>query len=108
MMGHSTGCQNVLTILRNHSSLLPSSRPHGIIAQAPVSDRQVPFDDDGRMASLAEKARKLREEGKGEEMMGKEESKMMGVGKCSVYRCWSLMCKGGDDDLFSTDLVSSL
>ncbi|KAF2015012.1 DUF1749-domain-containing protein [Aaosphaeria arxii CBS 175.79] len=112
LMGHSTGCQDVVAY-----HVLPSSSPRpkvdGIILQGGVSDRQAWEDmlneDPSKKAefdAVAKKAREWVEAGRGDDVLPREGNVFSEVFEAGVsaYRTDSLVRKGGDDDFFSDDL----
>ncbi|KAH6625281.1 hypothetical protein C7974DRAFT_395797 [Boeremia exigua] len=111
LMGHSTGCQDVMEYLvgKGHSTRPPIN---GAILQAGVSDREAwdfllesPAEKESCAAVLAE-AQRLISLGKEKEIVFREDNivqKELGAA-ISAYRTNSLLAKGGDDDYFSTDL----
>ncbi|ORX35153.1 hypothetical protein BD324DRAFT_582746 [Kockovaella imperatae] len=105
LMGHSTGCQDVMHYLTSPSS---DSRPtvEGGILQAPVSDReyyeQVDNDYTHIWRTRFDQAEQMVKEGKGDHLLDWEFSQK--VGHATAYRLISLYAKGGDDDYFSSDL----
>ena len=84
MVGHSTGCQNIVHYLRDHSINLA-------VLQAPVSDREHAATEDGYEEHL-KMARSLQAEGKAQEMVPRSafwaRSEERRVGKECRYR-WS-------------------
>ncbi|KAN0064648.1 hypothetical protein ACQY0O_002278 [Thecaphora frezii] len=124
LMGHSTGCQDVVTFLLDQERV----RHTGVVAavlQAPVSDRE---DYEKRYSDLAphvrvqwdaklEQARQMVNQGKGHEVLPRldlvpaaSESPQLGNSHAALnpaftaYRYTSLYDVGGDDDLFSWSL----
>jgi hypothetical protein len=113
LMGHSTGCQDIMEYLVGPDS---SSRPaiDGAILQGGVSDREAwvfMTEEDGVRESLnaiIQQAKSLIDAGKEREVMptgaqGNVVSKELGA-PMSAYRTYSLLAPGGDDDYFSSDL----
>lgn len=122
LMGHSTGCQDLMTYLSQTGKDLIVK---GAILQAPVSDRDDfnarKTDKDEGLLKLAEQ---LIKDGKGYELLPRDEkvfqtSVTVNNGKIgdlkgnsdtvldpptTAYRYHSLYAKDGDDDFFSNDL----
>ncbi|OAG10093.1 DUF1749-domain-containing protein [Paraphaeosphaeria sporulosa] len=112
LMGHSTGCQDVMEYLVGLSS---SSRPaiEGAILQAAVSDREgwdTIVSDDASLKESLEKTVAMAgawvARGDGDAILPKKGNKVLEMfdSPCTAYRAHSLLAKGGDDDYFSTDL----
>ena len=117
LMGHSTGCQDLL-----HYVLSPVSegrtRPpvQGIILQGPVSDRDAMYlvldSDDGKTAykTLLNQANAVpQDQWKSTILPFSESRKLMGSVPMSIYRFHSLVSPDSpdnpaDDDLLSSDL----
>ncbi|KAF2643997.1 DUF1749-domain-containing protein [Massarina eburnea CBS 473.64] len=112
LMGHSTGCQDVMEYLtgKDHDNRHPIN---GAILQAAVSDREA-WDDMAssdpvmrtHLDALLHTATALVEEGNGAEILPSTHNPLQDSfgAPVSAYRAWSLLAKGGDDDFFSTDL----
>jgi len=106
LMGHSTGCQDVMEYLTGpgHESRTPIDA--GII-QAPVSDREATLMtmDLAAYKSSCEIAEKMIAAGEGNEIVPSKSTNM----PCPItaYRWLSLMSPNhdGDDDYFSSDLT---
>ena len=127
VMGHSTGCQDVVAFLSRERRFLSGRdgpiRVHGGICQAPVSDREY-FDAhdgqnplgqlqlaesrayiaEGKPGTLLERSSiaqtpRYTDNGRGD---GNSASALQPA--MTAYRFTSLNARGGDDDLFSTDL----
>lgn len=124
LMGHSTGCQDVVTFLSRERQMLSVDAPlrvHGAICQAPVSDREYFDSHEGREAAGQQKlAASMAELDKGKQGALLDRSNVLpagptkngrGNGNAAValdpamtaYRFSSLNGSGGDDDLFSSD-----
>ncbi|KAF2628349.1 DUF1749-domain-containing protein [Macroventuria anomochaeta] len=114
LMGHSTGCQDVMEYLlgRGHEE-----RPkiNGAILQGGLSDREAwdflleSKEEKDSCAAVLVEAQRLIKEGKEREIVYREGNivqKELGAA-ISAYRTNSLLAKGGDDDYFSTDLDDS-
>lgn len=93
MMGHSTGCQDTITLLRGGAQV------SGAILQAPVSDREY-LATLPETAGLLELAERMVAAGQGEAWMPRQ----AGGTATTASRFLSLAGAGGDDDLFSSDL----
>lgn len=100
LMGHSTGCQNIVHHAR-HGAL--AARVSAAVLQAPVSDREylatLP-DTDGHV----EHARALLAAGRPDELMPRDAD----TAPITARRYLSLAAPGGDDDMFSTDIDGAL
>ncbi|KAI9282303.1 hypothetical protein BY458DRAFT_552523 [Sporodiniella umbellata] len=94
-LGHSTGCQDSQWHNR-HSN----KKVLGYILQAPVSDREFLSKNADDYQSSLDLATKMRKEGKGQDLMPRSIAET----PTTADRYYSLTAKGGDDDLFSTDL----
>ncbi|KAF2452036.1 DUF1749-domain-containing protein [Karstenula rhodostoma CBS 690.94] len=112
LMGHSTGCQDVMEYLVGAGF---EKRPgvDGAILQAAVSDREgwgaIVAGDEALKKSLEETvalASSWVSRGDGDAILPKKGSKVLEMfdAPCTAYRAHSLLAKGGDDDYFSTDL----
>jgi pimeloyl-ACP methyl ester carboxylesterase len=112
LMGHSTGCQDIMEYLVGEGKESRDSID-GAILQAGVSDREawqdmVKADEvmKKQLEELKTKAYMLLQEGKGEEIMpleGNPVAKEFGA-PITAYRLDSLLRLRGDDDYFSSDL----
>ncbi|KAJ9113769.1 hypothetical protein QFC20_001795 [Naganishia adeliensis] len=114
LMGHSTGCQGSIQYLLTKHQQTPID---GAILQAPCSDREA-FAEEGhtRVARAAKKIHDQsfpqglkaedRAEKKGEfwDCLPRDSAKEFGLEYMTWYRAWSLLCTGGDDDYFSSDI----
>ena len=106
-MGSSTGCQDIMEYL---TGLGHESRPaiDGGILQAPASDREcfVMTMEPGLYNSSCVAAKKMVDEGNGEEILPKKETNNA-PGPCTARRWLSLASPNhdGDDDYFSSDLT---
>ncbi|KAK1395184.1 UPF0613 protein like [Heracleum sosnowskyi] len=98
LIGHSTGCQDIVYYLRTNSACSRAVR--GAILQAPVSDREykATLPETAPMIDLASK---MISEGRGSELMPREANPDSPI---TAYRYHSLCAYMGDDDLFSSDL----
>jgi pimeloyl-ACP methyl ester carboxylesterase len=111
LMGHSTGCQDIMEYLvgpdaKNHSLI------DGAILQGGVSDRQAWEDmlenDEQRkeFKEIVDTAKKMIDDGDEKGILPVKGNLVAeGLGApITAYRTYSLLSKGGDDDYFSTDL----
>ena len=101
IMGHSTGSQDVMLSLLTISDDIKAG-----ILQASCSDREcftlyAPKEVRDRLNA---QAKKLLDEGKGDEMLPREFMAYTNDTPVTAYRWCSIMLEGGDDDFFSTDL----
>jgi len=113
LMGHSTGCQDVMEYLCGKGKE-DRERIDGAILQAGVSDREAfegLSDGDEDMKKKTKDtyalAKKMVEAGDGNEMLprkGNPVSIEFGGVAMTAYRLHSLLTPGGDDDYFSSDL----
>uniref|UniRef100_A0A7I4DMQ7 Uncharacterized protein n=1 Tax=Physcomitrium patens TaxID=3218 RepID=A0A7I4DMQ7_PHYPA len=101
LVGHSTGCQDIVHYLRTGGHCTRAVR--GAILQAPVSDREfrATLPETQPMLELAERMIK---EGKGEELMPRDASPEAPI---TANRFRSLCAYMGDDDLFSSDFTDA-
>lgn len=105
LMGHSTGCQDVMEYLVGKGR---EDRPKidGGILQAGVSDREALEEMDAEISFRLHVVRDLVEKGKGDEILSLELSQdFYGKTPVSADRFLSLADRGGSDDYFSTDLT---
>lgn len=118
VMGHSTGCQDMVHLLQMDR---PGVGVDGVILQAPVSDRDdwnVHNKPDSPAFAELKEATKLVEQGEPGKLMPRNiapirkyssqspQANANAVQKpaMTAYRFWSLYAPGGDDDFFSLDL----
>ncbi|GAB1320454.1 hypothetical protein MFIFM68171_10664 [Madurella fahalii] len=118
LMGHSTGCQDCLEYgskflklgasdLRGEGEGEEVVRVDGLVLQGPVSDREAiaMAEDEGAVRACLAVAEGMVKEGKGAEVMRREEMPAGWRGSpVTAYRWCSLAGVGGDDDYFSSDL----
>lgn len=98
LVGHSTGCQDIVHYMRTNAACSRAVR--AAILQAPVSDREYKATLP-ETAAMIDLASTMISEGRGSDLMPREadsESPM------TAYRYHSLCAYMGDDDLFSSDL----
>ncbi|XP_073146721.1 UPF0613 protein PB24D3.06c [Henckelia pumila] len=97
LLGHSTGCQDIVYYLRTNAACSRAVR--AAILQAPVSDREhratLP-----ETASMIDLASKMLSDGRGSELMPQEADPDSPI---TAYRYHSLCAYNGDDDMFSSD-----
>ncbi|EPS64913.1 hypothetical protein M569_09866, partial [Genlisea aurea] len=97
LLGHSTGCQDIVYYLRTSAACSRAVR--AAILQAPCSDREyrATFPE---TASMIDLARSMISEGRGSELMPREANPDSPI---DAHRYHSLCAYNGDDDLFSSD-----
>ncbi|RAL38467.1 hypothetical protein DM860_002445 [Cuscuta australis] len=98
LLGHSTGCQDIVYYLCTNAACSRAVR--AAILQAPVSDRECRATLPNT-ASMIDLASKMISEGRGLELMPREANPDAPI---TAYRYHSLCAYNGDDDLFSSDL----
>ncbi|GMH28463.1 hypothetical protein Nepgr_030306 [Nepenthes gracilis] len=98
LLGHSTGCQDIVYYMRTNAACSRAVR--AAILQAPVSDREyrATLPETAAMIDLASK---MINEGRGSELMPREANTDSPI---TAYRYHSLCAYMGDDDMFSSDL----
>ncbi|KAK6930026.1 Fusarinine C esterase SidJ [Dillenia turbinata] len=98
LLGHSTGCQDIVHYM--HTNAACSRAVRGAILQAPVSDREyrATLPETAAMIDLAST---MISEGRGLELMPREADSEASM---TAYRYHSLCSYMGDDDMFSSDL----
>ncbi|KAI5962408.1 uncharacterized protein KGF55_003484 [Candida pseudojiufengensis] len=102
LMGHSTGCQNVL-----HHSLHGKEKVNGIILQAPVSDQEAIINkvDPKEYENLIKEVQdEYISKDKSNELLPEKFRKINWGIPITAYRFNSLYNKRGDDDFFSSYL----
>ncbi|KAL5119873.1 hypothetical protein ACEQ8H_002234 [Pleosporales sp. CAS-2024a] len=111
LMGHSTGCQDIMEYLVG-ADAQTQPRIDGAILQGGVSDREAWADlcktdeEKAQLGELVEAARTMIAEGNERAVMpaqGNMLAQAMGA-PATAYRTYSLLAKGADDDYFSSDL----
>jgi pimeloyl-ACP methyl ester carboxylesterase len=111
LMGHSTGCQDIMEYLIGADA---HERPmiEGAILQGGVSDREAWADmlktdeEKKQLEEIVAAAKRMIDDGDEKSILQMEDNvvaKELGA-PISAYRTYSLLAKGGDDDYFSTDL----
>ncbi|GAA0139037.1 hypothetical protein LIER_00663 [Lithospermum erythrorhizon] len=98
LLGHSTGCQDIVHYMRTNAACSRAVR--GAILQAPVSDREYKATLP-ETASMIDLAVKMISDGRGSELMPREADPCAPI---TAYRYHSLFAYNGDDDMFSSDL----
>lgn len=98
LLGHSTGCQDIVHYMGTHAACSRAVR--AAILQAPVSDREYKASDP-ETAGLIDLASKMISEDRGSELMPREADSAAPI---TAYRYHSLFSYMGDDDMFSSDL----
>ncbi|WVZ62434.1 hypothetical protein U9M48_012188 [Paspalum notatum var. saurae] len=98
LLGHSTGCQDIVHYMRTNFAC--SKAVSGVILQAPVSDREY-RSTLPETAEMIDLAAKLISEGRGMDLMPREANPDAPI---TAYRYHSLCSYMGDDDMFSSDL----
>ncbi|XP_044484417.1 UPF0613 protein PB24D3.06c-like [Mangifera indica] len=99
LLGHSTGCQDIIHYMRTNAACSRAVR--AAILQAPVSDREyrATFPETAAMIDLASSMIK---EGRESELMPREAESSAPI---TAYRYHSLCAYMGNDDMFSSDLT---
>ncbi|XP_022973669.1 UPF0613 protein PB24D3.06c [Cucurbita maxima] len=97
LLGHSTGCQDIVYYMRTNAACSRAVR--GAILQAPVSDREyrATLPETAAMIDLAST---MINEGRGLDLMPREAD----PSPITATRYYSLCSYMGDDDMFSSDL----
>ncbi|KAL8153654.1 hypothetical protein V2J09_011414 [Rumex salicifolius] len=98
LLGHSTGCQDIVHYMGRNSACSRAVR--AAILQAPVSDREYRATLP-ETAAMIDLATRMISEGKGLEIMPREANSDAPI---TAYRYNSLCGYMGDDDMFSSDL----
>ncbi|KAK9289007.1 hypothetical protein L1049_017478 [Liquidambar formosana] len=98
LLGHSTGCQDIVHYM--HTNAACSRAVRAAILQAPVSDREhrATLPETAAMIDLAST---MISEARGTELMPREANPDAPI---TAYRYHSLCAYMGDDDMFSSDL----
>ncbi|CAA6669007.1 unnamed protein product [Spirodela intermedia] len=99
LLGHSTGCQDIVYYMRSNSACSRAVR--GAILQAPVSDREyrATLPETAAMIDLAST---MISENKATDLMPRNADPDAPI---TAYRYHSLCAYMGDDDMFSSDLT---
>nr|XP_010907332.1 UPF0613 protein PB24D3.06c [Elaeis guineensis] len=98
LLGHSTGCQDIVHYMRTNFACSRAVR--GVILQAPVSDREYRATLP-ETAAMIDLAANMITEGRGMELMPRDANPDAPI---TAYRYHSLCAYMGDDDMFSSDL----
>ncbi|KDP40101.1 hypothetical protein JCGZ_02099 [Jatropha curcas] len=98
LLGHSTGCQDIVHYMRTSAACSRAVR--AAILQAPVSDREYNATLPNT-AAMIDLASSMIAEGRGSELMPREADPSSPI---TAYRYHSLCSYMGDDDMFSSDL----
>lgn len=98
LVGHSTGCQDIVHYLKTNAACSRAVR--AAILQAPVSDREYQATLPGT-AAMIDLATKMISEGQGSELMPRKADPSAPI---TASRYHSLCAYNGDDDMFSSDL----
>lgn len=99
LLGHSTGCQDIVHYMRTNAACSRAVR--GAILQAPVSDREYRATLP-ETPTLIDLASTMIKEGRGSELMPKEADESSPI---TANRFYSLCAYMGEDDMFSSDLT---
>ncbi|MCO5597215.1 hypothetical protein L7F22_051291 [Adiantum nelumboides] len=99
LLGHSTGCQDIVHYMRMGTDY--SRVVRGIILQAPVSDREYRATLPGT-AGMIDLAVEMIKQGRSMDLMPREAAPEAPI---TAYRYHSLCAFLGDDDMFSSDLT---
>ncbi|KAK2646905.1 hypothetical protein Ddye_022100 [Dipteronia dyeriana] len=98
LLGHSTGCQDIVHYMRTNAACSRAVR--AAILQAPVSDREYKATLP-ETAAMIDLASEMIKEGRKSEIMPREADPFAPI---TAYRYHSLCSYMGDDDMFSSDL----
>lgn len=101
LVGHSTGCQDGVRYAQRFRRGAGAPPLLGVVLQAPVSDREYFGTLPGAAEALA-RAEAMLTEGRGEEIACRHDD--FGGAPLTARRFHSLVGRGGDDDMFSSDL----
>eukprot|EP00435_Cladocopium_sp_Y103_P071879 s873_g38.t1 len=111
VLGSSTGCQDAVHFLKVG---MKKSLVHGIVLQAPVSDREALLaeqrseDELAQLEKFKQVASQMISEGKGSEVLPRSACQLFGPPDViTAYRFDSLTRRMADDDMFSSDLTES-
>ncbi|CAI5526692.1 unnamed protein product, partial [Closterium sp. Naga37s-1] len=107
LVGHSTGCQDIVAYLKSTKATHRSAVKAAIL-QAPTSDRECMEQQaregakgaDEAFEEMKRAAHAMIAGGRGAEMMPRSADPLAPI---TAYRFHSLACTGGDDDMFSSD-----
>lgn len=98
LLGHSTGCQDIVHYMRSNTACSKAVR--AAILQAPVSDREYRATLP-ETADMIDLAASMIKEDKAMHLMPREANPDAPI---TAYRYYSLCAYMGDDDMFSSDL----
>jgi pimeloyl-ACP methyl ester carboxylesterase len=98
ILGHSTGAQ-IATMYCKKGKF--KERINRVFLQGGVSDREYAESSNSRLAGDLKLAREMISQGKGFELMPRNAD----IAPITADRYFSLFAKGGDDDMFSSDLT---
>ncbi|XP_057992676.1 UPF0613 protein PB24D3.06c-like isoform X4 [Hevea brasiliensis] len=98
LLGHSTGCQDIVHYMRTNAACSRAVR--AAILQAPVSDREYRASLP-ETAAMIDLASTMIAKGRGSELMPREADSSSPL---TAYRYHSLCAYMGDDEMFSSDL----
>ncbi|GLJ06948.1 hypothetical protein SUGI_0053540 [Cryptomeria japonica] len=98
LLGHSTGCQDIVRYMRSNTACSKAVR--ATILQAPVSDREYRATLP-ETAAMIDLAASMIKEGREMDLMPREANLDAPI---TAYRYYSLCAYMGDDDMFSSDL----
>lgn len=98
LLGHSTGCQDIVYYMRTNAACSRAVR--AAIFQAPVSDREY-LATLPQTAAMIDLASTMISEGRASELMPREANPDSPI---TASRYHSLCAYNGDDDMFSSDL----
>lgn len=98
LLGHSTGCQDIVHYMRSNTACSKAVR--ATILQAPVSDREYRATLP-ETAAMIDLAASMIKEGREMDLMPREANLDAPI---TAYRYYSLCAYMGDDDMFSSDL----
>ncbi|KAL5198266.1 hypothetical protein ABZP36_001778, partial [Zizania latifolia] len=99
LLGHSTGCQDIVHYMRTNFAC--SKAVSGVILQAPVSDREYRATLPETAEMIIDVAAKLISEGRVMDLIPREANPDAPI---TAYRYHSLCAYMGDDDMFSSNL----
>lgn len=98
LLGHSTGCQDIVHYMRSNTACSKAAR--AAILQAPVSDREYRATLP-ETADMIDLAASMIKEDRAMDLMPREANPDAPI---TAYRYYSLCAYMGDDDMFSSDL----
>ncbi|CAG9465134.1 unnamed protein product [Pedinophyceae sp. YPF-701] len=112
IVGHSTGCQDAVRYVKRHRGDPEAPPIAGVVLQAPVSDRET-FETLPDSDKLVFVANEMLASGQGEEFI--PQAQLTAIGgelfppgtPITARRFLDLYDRGGDDDMFSSDLTDA-